>query len=109
MTSYTEMMAQAQAIMAQAQEVRRQEIPSVIAEIHKKMEAYNISLEDLGRARERRAYKATGKVDAKFRGPEGQTWTGRGRKPLWYIQAHEQGFTDNDLLISAQDGQGAHA
>ncbi len=37
----------------------------------------------------------------KYRHPENpaQTWSGRGRKPAWFVAALENGMTPDDLLI----------
>ena len=36
----------------------------------------------------------------KFQNPDGpETWTGRGKRPAWYIKAKEAGFTDEDMFI----------
>lgn len=44
--------------------------------------------------------KAPNAGEPKFQNPDGpETWTGRGKRPRWYIAAREAGFTDNDLLI----------
>lgn len=48
MTSYSELMAQAQALMAQAEQARKNELASVIADIKAKMKQYGISVADLG-------------------------------------------------------------
>ena len=39
---------------------------------------------------------------AKYRHPENAalTWSGRGRKPLWFVEALEAGKTASDLAIS---------
>jgi DNA-binding protein H-NS len=39
---------------------------------------------------------------AKYRHPENPalTWSGRGRKPQWFVEALEAGKTANDLAIS---------
>ena len=39
---------------------------------------------------------------AKYRYPENPalTWSGRGRKPQWFVEALEAGKTANDLAIS---------
>lgn len=37
----------------------------------------------------------------KFINPDGpETWTGRGKRPQWYIKAKEAGYTDDDMLIA---------
>ena len=44
-----------------------------------------------------------GKISApKYRNPDdaSQTWTGRGRKPGWFVDALERGVTPEEMLIS---------
>lgn len=87
MSSYSELMNQAQALMAQAEQVRKQELAAVIADIKAKMKEYGITVADLGGAAAavRKAPKAKAAVrEAKYRGPNGETWAGGlGRKPEW--------------------------
>lgn len=52
----------------------------------------------------RRATKTTGrKIQPKYRNPNDtkQTWTGRGRAPLWFNALIESGKTRDDLLIQS--------
>jgi DNA-binding protein H-NS len=83
--SYQELRSQAEALMAQAEQVRKEEIASVIAGIKATMKQYNISAADLGITggqRKVRVAKTPGVV--KYRGPNGETWAGGlGRKPQW--------------------------
>lgn len=42
----------------------------------------------------------TGKVPAKYRNPNGtETWSGRGKRPRWYLAALKSGKKEKDLLI----------
>ena len=88
MPSYSDLMNQAQALMAQAEQVRKQELASVITEIKNKMKEYGITLADLGGATAPRKpagkSKSKSTAPAKYRGPNGETWAGGlGRKPEW--------------------------
>ena len=88
MSTYLELKKQAEALMAQAEAARQQEIASAIGQIREIMTQYGITLEDLGArsapaggGRAKRAASAAPQV-AKYRGPNGETWGGgRGRKP----------------------------
>lgn len=83
MASYSELMSQAQALMAQAEQVRKQELAQVIADIKARMKEYGITIEDLGAAPGRKA-AGKAKAAAKYRGPNGELWSGGpGRKPDW--------------------------
>lgn len=91
MSSYSELVAQAQALMAQAEQVRKQELANAIADIKAKMKEFGITLEDLGGASAGRRPAASkpaaagkSKTPAKYRGPNGELWSGGpGRKPDW--------------------------
>jgi DNA-binding protein H-NS len=39
------------------------------------------------------------KVAAKYRGPSGETWAGRGAKPRWLVAAIKEGKKLEDFLI----------
>jgi len=80
-STYAELKAQADALLAQAEEIRRAEKAKIIAEIRAKMAEYDIEPSEL--AKSRGAAKSA-KSQPKFRGPNGETWAGGpGRKPEW--------------------------
>lgn len=88
MPSYSDLINQAQALMAQAEQVRKQELASVITEIKNKMKEYGITVADLGGGPAPRKVagksKSKSTAPAKYRGPNGETWAGGlGRKPEW--------------------------
>lgn len=84
MATYSELVSQAQALMAQAEQVRKQELANVIADIKAKMKEYGITVEDLGAQSVRKPAASKSKSVAKFRGPNGELWSGGpGRKPDW--------------------------
>lgn len=42
----------------------------------------------------------TGKVAPKYRNPKGsETWSGRGKRPRWFVAALKSGKKEKDLLI----------
>ncbi len=43
--------------------------------------------------------KSANKVAPKYRDANGNTWTGRGQKPVWLRDAIEQGAKQDDFLI----------
>ena len=82
MATYAELKAQAEVLLAQAEQMRKQELTNVILGIKATMKEHGITLEDLGGA----ARKAGGRVKApaKYKGPNGELWSGGpGRKPEW--------------------------
>lgn len=103
MPNYTELVAQAQALMAQAEQARKAELAEVISDIKAKMKQYGITAADLGGASSGGAKKAGGTksaAPAKYRGPNGELWAGGpGRKPEWVRTVLAQGKSLNDYLI----------
>lgn len=101
MSTYSELVSQAQALMAQAEQVRRQEFASVVTEIRAKMREFGITVEDLGSAATARK-GGTGKVKApaKYKGPNGELWSGGpGRKPEWVKAVLATGQSLDQFLI----------
>lgn len=65
---------------------------------------YGFSLADLtadGAGTIKKTRKSPGKIAPKYRNPADaeQTWTGRGRQPVWVREALEAGKTLDDLTI----------
>ncbi len=102
MATYSELVNQAQALMAQAEQVRKQELADVIADIKAKMKAYGITVADLGgtAARKSGPGRSKSKAPAKYRGPNGELWSGGpGRKPEWVRAALASGKSIEDFRI----------
>ncbi len=101
MPNYSELMAQAQSLMAQAEQARKDELSSVIADIKSKMKQYGLTAADLGSvAPGKKAGKSKSTAPAKYRGPNGELWAGGpGRKPEWVRHALAAGQSIDQFLI----------
>ena len=104
MATYLELKAQAEKLMAEAEQLRQLEIEQAIADIKSKMQLYGITPRDLGfqeaapagrRAGARHLAKAV-----RYRGPNGETWAGgRGRKPEWVVRALKEGKSIEQFAV----------
>ncbi len=103
MSNYAELMKQAQALMAQAELKRKEELANVIAEIKEKMKQFGISAADLGGGGTKSAGKpkaSKSAAPAKFKGPNGELWAGGpGRKPEWVRAVIAAGKSIEDYRI----------
>lgn len=101
MATYNELVSQAQALMAQAEQVRRQEFAGVVADIKAKMREFGITIEDLGSASSaRKGGAGKAKAPAKYKGPNGELWSGGpGRKPEWVKAVLAAGQSLDQFLI----------
>jgi DNA-binding protein H-NS len=105
MTTYNELLKQIETLTKQAEELRKSEIDSVIAEIKDKMQKHGITVADLRDEKPARAGKkssaASGsKVAAKYRNTAtGETWSGRGRTPKWLADAEAGGAKRESFAV----------
>lgn len=91
MATYKQLLAQKEALEAQLEEVRANEVAGVIEQIRTLMEQYGLSVEDVQGKRRRGRPAGSGSPKAtkeplppKYRDSKtGATWSGRGRAPAW--------------------------
>jgi len=120
MSNLIEIQSQIEKLQKQASEIKSREFKQTVQEIMAKMQAFGITLKDLqpGRARgakgraktvvaaktagskvKKKAEKSTTVVAAKYRGPAGEAWTGRGLMPRWLAALVAQGRTKEEFAI----------
>jgi DNA-binding protein H-NS len=103
MATYSELMAQAQSLMAQAEQARKDELSGAIADIKSKMKQYGITVADLGggaASGPRKVGKSKSGAAPKFRGPNGELWAGGpGRKPQWVRDVLSSGKSLDEYKI----------
>ena len=98
----------------QAADLQKKNRPAVVADLREQMAAYGITAEELGRpaARVQKPRQPLAKAASspkvkkpavpspvKYRGLEGQTWSGRGIAPKWLNELLVGGKTQEDFLI----------
>lgn len=86
-------------LQKKADEARRTELASAVAQIKSLMKQFNLTIKDL-KLKDGKISRAPGKaVAAKYRDPiSGETWTGRGRSPAWAAQAKAENKLDTLLI-----------
>ncbi len=117
MSNLVEIQSQIEKLQKQATEIKTREFDKTVQDILVKMQAFGITLKDLqgskartGKGRGTKVAKAApGKarkkekeaavVAAKFRGPNGETWSGRGLTPRWLAALLAQGKTKEEFAI----------
>lgn len=91
MATYQELKDQAAALLAKAEEMRQLEVDGVIATIKTQIQTYGLTAHDLGLSLAPKV-KSQSTNPIKYRGPNGEGWTGgRGRKPDWILAALKAG------------------
>lgn len=107
MNSLIEIQNQIAALQKQAEDIKAQEFTKTVQEIQAKMEAFGITVSDLqgGRGRPRKvagsATKSSNPAPAKFRGPNGEIWSGRGLMPRWMAALVAQGHAKESFAIQS--------
>lgn len=95
MSQYAELKAQIAKLQEQADDARRKEVSTVIAEIKQKIVEFGLSAHDLGFAEAARRGRPPKKapLPPKFQDPKsGNTWSGRGKPPKWIVGKNRDRF-----------------
>ena len=121
MNNLSEIQGQIEKLQKQANEIRSKEFDKTVREIVTTMQAFGITIKDLQSANanasaSKRAGKpgskannksvagaakrsGSGPVPAKYRGPNGEAWSGRGLAPRWLSNLIAQGKMKEDFAI----------
>ena len=122
MSNLIDIQSQIEKLQKQANEIKAKDFNATVQEILTKMQAFGITVKDLqspkaaklaksGRAGKAKpssgkAPKATRKagtpVAAKFRGPNGETWSGRGLTPKWLASLVAQGQSKEAFAVKPE-------
>jgi DNA-binding protein H-NS len=123
MTKLLDLQSQIEALQKQANDIKAKEFDATVRDIQAKMQAFGITLKDLqtakpakpGRGKSKsgaaKAVRVSAKrgtrvtrgssVEPKYRGPAGETWSGRGLMPKWLRALVDQGQSKESFLIAA--------
>lgn len=123
MNNLIDIQSQIEKLQKQANEIKAKDFQSTVQEILVKMQAFGITVKDLqsakpaksgkagrGKAKSvadnvpkalRASKKAPTPVAAKYRGPNGETWSGRGLTPKWLTALIAQGQSKEAFAINA--------
>lgn len=117
MNNLVNIQSQIEKLQKQASEIKAKEFHKTVQDIREKMQAFGITVKDLqaGKSSKKTAARLPGKksaaagfkkaagvpVAAKYRGPEGQSWSGRGLTPRWMTALIAQGRTKDEFTIGA--------
>ena len=115
MSNLIEIQSQIEKLQKQANDIKTKEFDKTVQEIISKMKAFGITSKDLQSASVRsgksrtdgKPRRTSGKskkgrvatVAAKYRGPNGEVWSGRGLTPRWLAGLVAQGKNKEDFVI----------
>jgi DNA-binding protein H-NS len=124
MTNLIDIQGQIEKLQKQAADIKSKEFVATVRDIQAKMQAFGITMKDLqtrksakGAAKAGRpakvkaakapkaARKAGQPVAAKFRGPNGETWSGRGLTPKWLASLVAQGQAKESFAVASPAAQ----
>lgn len=122
MSNLIDIQSQIEKLQKQASDIKTREFDKTVQDILAKMHAFGITVKDLqpgkrraakGKPAAKTAKAAGGKrkaaagqsgqvVAPKYRGPNGETWSGRGLAPRWLASLIATGKTKEDYAIKAE-------
>ena len=90
MTTIAELLAQKEAIEQQIAEIRENERADAISRARAIVVEFELTADDLFSSKKIKVKK---QAEAKYQNPEtGETWTGRGKPPVWIRNADRDSF-----------------
>lgn len=93
MPSYKDLLQQRQALDQQITQARKQEMSGAIAQVRALITEFDLTAQDVFPSGRGRSASSGTKVAPKYRNPAtGQTWTGRGKAPLWIANEDREKF-----------------
>ena len=107
--TYHELLEQRQALDAQIAEALRAESGEAISTVRKLISDYALTETDCGFSppwidEETKVEKQPRKpVPVKYRGPMGETWSGRGRAPGWIRAAEQIGGSRKTFMVTQEE------
>jgi DNA-binding protein H-NS len=119
MSNLIDIQSQIEKLQKQATDIKSREFDKTVQDILAKMHAFGITVKDLqpgkrratkgkagaktakttGAKRKTSARKTGQVVAAKYRGPNGETWSGRGLAPRWLATLIASGKSKEDFAI----------
>jgi len=116
MNNLMDIQGQIEKLQKQANEIKARDFDNTVQEILAKMQAFGITVKDLMPAKRRgtkakpktgtsekkaaaASKKASNPVAPKFRGPQGETWSGRGLMPRWLAALVAEGQPKENFAI----------
>jgi DNA-binding protein H-NS len=122
MSNLIDIQSQIEKLQKQASEIRAKEFDSTVRDILSKMLAYGITVKDLQSPKygklergsnggkksitEKLSAKVSKKagvaVAVKYKGPNGETWSGRGLTPKWLVALVAQGQSKETFFVNVQ-------
>ena len=101
MSSLIDIQQQIAELEAQAQQIKASQFNEKLAMVKETMTTYGITIEHL-QNQFGKAGKAKSKTPApaKYTGPNGESWTGRGLMPRWLTALVDEGHAKEEYLIN---------
>lgn len=107
-TPYNEILHEINRLKELADKARESELADVIYKVKESIKRYGLTAKDLGLDTSgNEAKNKRPDVAPKYRGPDGQEWSGRGKNPRWLTKAVESGSKLTDFTIDSSDSSTA--
>lgn len=97
MSDLDELLRQKEQLDKEIEEVTRRERIAAINTCRELIQKFDLQPAEIGLKKLMRK----GAMVPKYMGPKGETWAGRGRKPIWLQQAELEGKTLEDFRITS--------
>lgn len=103
MTTLLEITEKIKQLQAEADAILNTERKAAIDEIRQKMDAHKLTIHDIAGTTgtpKGATKKSSNPAPVKYRGPNGETWSGRGLMPRWLVALEGTGRNRSEFLIA---------
>ena len=100
MPTYEELIAQRNELDRQIDAARQAEQSRAIETVRNLVKQFQLSADECGFKPQKGVAKAKQVVPVKFRGPNGEAWSGRGRVPGWLAALESQGGSRDQFRLA---------
>ena len=104
---YNELLKQRDELDAQISEAKRAESVAAIDTVRRLIADYALTAKDCGFSDAKPKAMVTqskrGPAPVKYRGPNGEAWSGRGRRPSWLGVLMEEGHLREEYLVTQEE------
>jgi DNA-binding protein H-NS len=101
LATYAKITREIAALQAQADAIKKKEVDGVVARIKEAIAAYGLTARDLGlNPSSSRATKVGRGGAVRYSDGQGNTWSGHGRRPKWFLDAVAAGKSPQELQVA---------
>ena len=100
LNSITEIQNEITRLQRDADKLKQKTRSKAISDILRSMKEHDLSPEDIAQAFHHKPSQTKAVSKVRYQHPDGHTWTGRGRTPIWIKEIESKGRSREDFAVN---------